>query len=119
MLIRYQHSEFFDQGNYYDIIYRVYQGSAKEFIKKYGLLIAQLLQDNRLKLFVDLQDWADYFKYKKFSFSCGSRIHGSIMPILMGVPAVICPIDSRTQEMAEFLDIPIISKHELKKKRLI
>lgn len=117
-IIGYQNSEFFDQGNYYDIIYRVYQGSAIEFIKKYGVLIAELLQNDRLKLFVDLQDWADYLKLECFSFSCGSRIHGSIMPILMGIPAVIYPIDSRTQEMAEYFDIPMISKHDLKKKDL-
>lgn len=114
----YPYSEFIDQSYYYDIIYKKYQGSGFSFVKKYGYTIAKLLKENRLQLFIDLQDWADYLKYKDFNFACGSRIHGNIMPILMGIPAAICPIDSRTREMAEFFDIPMITEKDLKKKSL-
>ena len=117
-LYHYQNSQFFDQSVYFAVLYGQFMGDDKSFIKKYGYLVAKLLRENRLNLFIDLQDWADYLKYKEFNFSCGSRIHGNIMSILMGIPAAVCPIDTRTREMAEFFDIPTVSERDLKKKDL-
>ena len=86
--------------------------------KEYNLLLNEIaskilsldVECNQVKIYVQ--------KYKDFNFACGSRIHGNIMPILMGIPAAICPIDSRTREMAEFFDIPMITEKDLKKKSL-
>ena len=41
-------------------------------------------------------------------FSLGTRIHGNIMAVLSGIPALIVNVDSRVKEMAEFYDIPNI-----------
>ena len=64
-------------------------------------------------------DWQDSFVREKISFSFGSRIHGNIMALLSGVPAVVVGFDSRTREMAEFYDIPCIqSFDDIKPKNL-
>lgn len=117
-LADYFQSEFFDQGMFYPILYHEFQCSVKEYIRTFGIKSAELINDNRLNLFIDMQDWMDYLVANSFNFSCGSRIHGNIMPILSGIPAAICPPDSRVQEMAEFYDIPMISEEDLKKKDL-
>lgn len=110
---------FVDQGMFYPILYSDnYSADVKTAVKMYGAYGIRLLKEKRLKLWVDLQDWADYFLTEDISFSCGSRIHGNIMPILCGIPAAICPPDARVREMAEFYDIPIISETELKKRDL-
>lgn len=76
-------------------------------IKIYGYDNIALLFSNRIKLFVSMNEWYNFIKKYEFNFSCGSRIHGNIMPILSGVPALIYPKDSRAKEMAEFYSIPI------------
>lgn len=114
----YENSEFFDQGLFYPVLYQGYNGSTKQFIDLYGLKSFTLLKENRLNLLIDMQDWVDYLLGHDFSFSCGSRIHGNIMPILCGIPSAICPPDSRVKEMAEFFEIPIIDKKRIEKEDL-
>lgn len=112
-------SVFIDQGLFYPILYSPdVSMDAKTAVKTYGIYGIRLLQEDRIKLWIDLQDWADYLLSKRFSFSCGSRIHGNIMPILCGIPAAICPPDARVREMAEFYEIPIITETDLKKRSL-
>ena len=48
-----------------------------------------------------------------FDLSISSRIHGTVMALLAGVPAVIVSVDARTQEMAELLRIPQLSLSDL------
>ena len=112
-LTEYNNSEFFDQSEFFNLLYKGSQEQAIATVKKYGYTCAKLIRENRLNLLIDMQDWMDYLLKNDFSFSCGSRIHGSIMPILSGTPAAICTLDARTREMAEFFDIPIISKDDL------
>ena len=66
-----------------------------------------------------MPDWIDYLKLECFNFSCGSRIHGNIISILAGIPAAVCALDSRTREMAEFFDIPIITSRDLRNQDLL
>lgn len=70
------------------------------------------LADNRIKLFADTQQWMNYYVQNNVDFSFGSRIHGSIMPILSGVPAMCYTMDARTREMVEFFDIPHINSFD-------
>jgi len=109
----YKKSEFFDQGLFYPILYQGYEGEIKKYIDIYGLKSVNLIDEDRLNLLIDMQDWANYLIGNDFNFSCGSRIHGNIMPILCGIPAVISPPDSRVREMAEFFDIPMITKSSI------
>ena len=62
-----------------------------------------------------MNEWREYIRQNKFSMSYGSRIHGSIMPILSGIPAVLECQDARTREMAEFFHIPCVFPEKNKK----
>lgn len=95
-----------------------YTQSDKSGMKQFGTFGLKMLRDDRVKLWVDMQDWADYLLAENISFSSGSRIHGNILPILCGIPAAICPPDARVREMAEFYEIPMISEKDLKKRDL-
>lgn len=57
-----------------------------------------------------MYNWSNYLKEVGFDYSFGTRIHGSIMAILSGIPATVAAIDTRTMEMADFFNIPYI-KH--------
>lgn len=63
-----------------------------------------LIADGRVRCFGDIAPWIEALK--QFHFSIGTRIHGSIIALLAGVPASIVAHDSRTAEMAEFYRIP-------------
>lgn len=78
------------------------------FINSYGIEAAELLAQKRICMIADTNEWWNYLKDKQFEFSFGSRIHGTIMAILSGVPSTIVACDSRTREMAEYFDIPMI-----------
>lgn len=78
------------------------------FYRNYGIESAELLSKNKIRMIADMNDWYSYIKNGKFNYSFGTRIHGSIMAILAGVPATVLAIDTRTREMAEFFDIPYV-----------
>lgn len=112
---KYPQSEYFDQHIYYNLLYNrsyvdyseIEYCDVKKMVKKFGLPAVELLAQNKINLFIDMAEWSRYIRKERFDFSFGSRIHGSIMSILSGIPAVIYAADSRTREMAEFFDIPI------------
>lgn len=107
-------SHFICQGNYGKMLYDrdFFNKNPFDFkrIRKYisrgDFKIVEALAENRIHVFSNIQDWMSFFVNEKVSFSFGSRIHGTIMPILSGVPSMIYTRDSRTREMAEFFDIP-------------
>ena len=77
-----------------------------KLVDRHGLLATKLFLDNRIKLFYDVPEWRSFIISSDFSCSYGTRIHGNIMTLLCGVPALIRAMDSRTREMAEFFGIP-------------
>ncbi len=107
-------SIYIDQDHYSECLYKpgyLRNLNIKKkilFTHKYSVYQAELLGDGRVKLIADMNEWFHYIKDKKFNYSFGTRIHGNIMAILTGIPATVVTIDSRTQEMAEFFDIPYI-----------
>lgn len=80
----------------------------EKLIRKWGFDTTRYLLENRIKLFPDMNTWREFIRNNHFSCSFGSRIHGNIMPILSGVPAILECRDARTREMAEFFDIPFV-----------
>lgn len=78
------------------------------FVQKYGELAAELLAEGRIIVAADMNDWSNYLAKNNFNYAFGSRIHGTIMALLSGMPATIVTTDSRTREMAEFFDIPYV-----------
>lgn len=112
----YSSSEFFDQNHYYNILNsRDYlsEKSVKQLLKDYSYEELLYISNNRVKLFPDMVCWMNYLKNNDFAFSFGERIHGNIMPILAGIPALVIAHDSRTREMAEYFNIPTITKAEI------
>lgn len=88
-------------------------------IKRGDYNFVNAVANNKIKLFADTQQWMSYYVYNNVSFSFGSRIHGTIMPILSGVPSLCYTMDARTREMTEFFDIPhIIPSSNIQKKDL-
>lgn len=112
LLTAYPDSVFMDQC---DFFYPLYQPDylkntdlrfKMQFFDRYGIPAARFLSEGRIMMIADMNDWSHYLKDNQFNFAFGSRIHGTIMSILSGIPATIAVHDSRTREMAEFFDIP-------------
>ena len=78
----------------------------RKLIENKGTFETELFLANRIRLFYDVPHWRAYLQQEDFNFSCGTRIHGNIMSLLSGIPALVLACDSRTQEMAEYYDIP-------------
>lgn len=53
---------------------------------------------------VNVPGWMDALAQKQISF--GSRIHGNIVALLAGTPAIVLAHDSRTLELARYHEIP-------------
>lgn len=107
---------YIDQCDYYNLIFGVRDKNRNEsdykymrkLVQKYGFEIVQYAMERRALLFTDIPIWRKYLIDNDYNFSCGSRIHGNIISILSGIPALIYADDSRTREMAEFFSIPLV-----------
>lgn len=65
--------------------------------------IINLVKDKTLA-FSSVDDWL--FAARRFDFSYGMRMHGSMVPLQAGVPTVIITHDKRTKELAEVMSLP-------------
>lgn len=112
VLKAYPNSVFIDQCDYYQCLYQPdYLAQTglrfmKNFVERFDRYSATLLSQNRIVMIADMNEWSYYLKKNGFNYSLGSRIHGTIMAILSGIPSTILCCDSRTREMAEFFNIP-------------
>lgn len=61
-------------------------------------------EQDRMRFFIDSRTWIDHLRTQEFSF--GTRIHGNIAALVAETPAVVLVHDTRTQELAEFHEIP-------------
>lgn len=112
----YKNSVFVDQDHYGKYLYDPtffadYNYSLKnmlKLVKNETFLGMELLSHDRIVYFADMPQWNSWLKESDFNFSFGARIHGNIMSILSGIPAVVHAWDSRTREMAEFYSIPFV-----------
>lgn len=107
---QYKNSIYLDQDEFAQWLY-FRKLSLKErniwgLVRKKTYYGAYLLAEDRVKLLYDIPYWIGYLQNEGFSFSCGSRIHGNIVAILAGVPAMVIYRDARTRELAEFLELP-------------
>ena len=107
-------SLFFDQDQFLKQLYEPGYLSCKNlrfklsFYRHQGVYLAELIGKGRIKMFADIPTWYHYLRSNGFHYSFGTRIHGSIMALLAGIPVTVLAIDSRTREMADFFDIPYI-----------
>ena len=61
--------------------------------------------------FANAPAWLDFMAGMDFSFGC--RIHGNISALLAGTPAVVFTIDTRTEEICRYHNIPFIPADRL------
>lgn len=113
-LHRYPNSEFFDQETYFKILHdsSFFEDKApcvERCIRSYGYEESLLISARRVNLIADMTAWKNYLQKNRFTMSYGSRIHGSILPILSGIPAVLYAKEERTSEIADYFNIPVIT----------
>lgn len=119
----YTDSIFWDQDEFIRILYdknfpAEYDINLKnviQLVRRYSYTAWQLIFEDRLKLYYDIGSRMEYCLEQGSNFSFGSRIHGNIMSLLWGIPAVVVPMDSRTRELAEYFDIPVVYNFNTKK----
>ena len=78
----------------------------RSLINRYGFDVTKYLLEGRIQLIPNANLWREFIRKEQFSLSYGSRIHGNIMPLLAGIPAILEYRDARTLEMAEFFKMP-------------
>ena len=111
-------SIFYDQEQLFNILYNnIFYSSVNAGIKGniqwlkssgFGFYFNDLILNDRIRLLADMWDWQHSLQNEGVCFSFGTRIHGNVMSILSGIPALIVNVDMRVKEMAEFYDIPNI-----------
>lgn len=109
-------SIYIDQDAFLEFVYNLNDYTNKDYIMdyivKYGDEQIELLLNDKVKIFYDIPEWKDYIEKGNYNFSIGTRIHGNIISILSSIPSIVIPCDSRTKEMAEFYNIPMLDKVE-------
>lgn len=63
-----------------------------------------LIRQDRVRFCLDPRTWTEHLAGYDFSF--GTRIHGNIVAVLAGTPALVLAHDSRTLELADYHQIP-------------
>jgi hypothetical protein len=64
----------------------------------------------RCRVFFDVNHWSNFLRDRYGVI--GTRLHGAIIALNSGVPALLIPHDSRTSEMANFAGIPTLAASE-------
>lgn len=60
--------------------------------------------EGRIRFFQDPAPWIEFMKSRDFVF--GTRLHGTIAGLLAGTPSILLTHDSRTQELADYHQLP-------------
>lgn len=79
---------------------------ARHFLndQKYNLSLREL--GKHITYFYDVVEWMEY--YKNYDFVIGPRIHGVMLALQAGVPALCIAVDCRTEELCEIMQVPYI-----------
>ena len=70
-------------------------------------LLSKYASQDRMRFFLNRKPWLDFLSTRDISF--GHRIHGALLSVLAGTPAVVVPFETRTEELAKFHGIPMMS----------
>lgn len=74
-----------------------------------------LLYNGRSLGFLSAYTWLDFMRGMDFSYGC--NIHGNIIALLAGTPAMVVESDLRVSELAEFYEIPRITLEDIRADR--
>ena len=68
-----------------------------------------ILLNSKPVMFSDNRSWEEYLS--KFDFCLGTRLHGAIVALNSGTPAVCVNIDARAMELCSYLKIPCFPEY--------
>ena len=63
-------------------------------------------ENRQYKIFSSIKEWKEFVS--KYKFAIGSRVHGGILCVNSGVPAVVLNGDLRSKEMCTVLKVPYL-----------
>lgn len=66
--------------------------------------------DHKKKLFFDVDEWKNYLA--DFQFSMGLRFHGNVVALWNRLPALFFIIDSRTEELVRYFNLPFLKMQD-------
>ena len=64
-----------------------------------------------VRMYASVASWLSFLGTRDFSF--GTRMHGNVAALIAGTPALFCPFDARTRELALYHGLPHIRPEEL------
>lgn len=64
------------------------------------------MRQGRMLAFASARSWIDFMKTVDLSIGC--RIHGNIAGVLAGTPSLVLTVDTRTEELCRYHEIPFI-----------
>ncbi len=110
-------AEYIDQDEYRSVLYGERNINIKELIKKYSCLGVKLLSEKKIHFFYQLPAWFQWVDHN-VDFMFGSRIHGNLIALLAGKPAMVYlpprRTDLRVQELVDFFKIPSVNTKKRK-----
>ena len=73
----------------------------------YRECVTQALRDKRVSMFFDPGQWKEFIA-QGFAFAIGTRLHGAIIAINAGIPALVTNGDMRAREVTDYFGIPLL-----------
>jgi hypothetical protein len=73
----------------------------------YRECVTQAMRENRVSVFFDPRRWKAFLA-KGFLFAIGTRLHGAIMALNAGIPALVTNGDMRAKEVTDYFRIPLL-----------
>ena len=101
----YPESLFFDQGYYFDLLYTPELLTDERF-NQLREPVKKMFVSRRIDGDMNYYLWRKRILDKKVNFSYGSRLHGNVIAIQLGIPCYINVIDSRVREIVELFNLP-------------
>jgi hypothetical protein len=68
--------------------------------------VTKALREKRVSVYFDPYQWKAFIA-KEFSYAIGTRVHGSIIALNAGIPALVTNGDMRAQEVTKYFGIPL------------
>jgi hypothetical protein len=111
MFKEYKNNKLLIQSEF-DLLPFLINDNISDYNNNYRLDYNYIKKQNFGVCFTDTNTWKQYIK-NNVDISFGLRIHGTIITLKSGKPAIIITHDGRTKEMAELFHIPHINIEDL------
>ncbi len=74
-------------------------------------ILDRYYNEGRIKYFTSMPSWYDFMR--QAAFSIGPRLHGNVIPTLVGTPNISFVQDARMRELAAYHRLPHVTTEEL------